>query len=416
MKRTFHIVAMIVFAAFACINLQSCKQAEKVEDLIVVDLSQEYPVLELELTDIADISYIPLKGKDSVQFLSTPSSFANNIHIDDEHIFIGDFSPYTKDGKWHRFNPKNGKLLLFDSKGNYLNTVFNSKNENETIMFGMKTPFAVVPEKGEIYAFSAYSKLIRKFNYKGDIISDSQKFEKEYGEFALLGDTIVLFDIDAQLILMNGNYKDKGATLKLYSTGTGEIIPHKGLPFAKPLNGSGSIADTKMTITGSGIYITTQRSDTVYHIDRNLGITPRFLSVRHYEEAHNLLYPLVETEDYILFCNGQDYLSYRNRIFKNANWRYLKREKQIYRLPCSNHFPEDNEEILWKNEFLLSCTHTTRNSNTLAAVMSVQMLKEKYNLLPPQLKSITDAAAEDDNPVLMVMRFGKKSLAKYGIN
>ena len=84
----------------------------------------------------------------------------------------------------------------------------------------------------------------------------------------------------------------------------------------------------------------------------------------------------------------------------------MKREKQIYQLPCSNHFPKNNEEILWKDEFLLQDYYLTKTPNTLVSVLAISFLKEKYNLLPDELKRITDASSADDNPVLMVMRFG----------
>ena len=391
------------------INLSGCKFSE--EDIIIVDFSCEYPVLDLKLSDIAEISYIPLQGMDSVKLLSSRTSYENLIYIDDEHIFIGDFAPYKKDGEWHRFNPRYGKLMRFDAGGSYINTVFKAHNENESILFGLQTPYEIDKDKKEVYAFSAYGKFIRKFGYNGEIIANSGTLSKGYKYAGRFGDTLALFDLHSQIVLMNGELRDNGETIFLYNTCTGQFCPYKGLQFARPY-GLNDISSSSNGIihTADGIYISSQRSDTVYHINRKLEISPKFLSVQQSDDAVNLVYPLVETEDYILFCNDQDYNSLRKKRFTNSNYIYLKKDKQIYQLPCSNHFPEEDEEILWKDEFLLNSRFLTKNSNILASVLPIPFLKENYNILPDELKCIADASSEDDSPVLMVMRFGKYSV------
>lgn len=408
MKHKFFLSAATLLAALACICLSGCRTSEKAPDLIVVDFSQDYPLLDLKLSDIADISYIPLQGKDSARLLSHGSSLQKHIHIDEEHIFVGDFSPYMKDGKWHRFSPQKGKLELFDIEGKHLKTVFKAQNENEQITFGVDTPYEIDTEKEEIYAYSGYSRFIRTFNYNGEILANSNTITRgEIKHTKLFGDTLVLLNPYSQIIIFNGELRDQGATMRLYNINTGQFIPHKGLHFAKPYGLNDIYLSTILTHTANGIYITTSRTDTVYHINRKIEITPKFLSVQHCEDAVNLICPLAETEDYILFCNSQDSKSERDKRFKNANYIYMKREKQIYQLPCSNHFPKNNEEILWKDEFLLQDYYLTKTPNTLVSVLAISFLKENYNLLPDKLKRITDASSEDDNPVLMVMRFGK---------
>ena len=409
MKKNIFLPVSILFVLLCSINLSGCKSPEKPADLIVVDFSQEYPLLDWKLSDIADVSYIPLQGGDSAKLLSYAASFANQIHIDDERIFIGDFSPYRKDGEWHRFSPQEGKLELFDTEGKHLKTVFKSKEENEEILFGLDCSYEIDVEKKEIYAFSAYGKFIRTFNYNGEILANSSTIvEEKFKDTKLFGDTLVLLNLYSQLINYYGELRNNGATTKLYNTRTGQFIPHKGFQFAKPYGLNDIYMSSSVTHTANGIYILTSRTDTVYYLNRKLEMTPKFLSVQQGEDAVNLVCPLVETEDYILFCNSQDDKANREKRFKNANYIYMKGEKQIYQLPCSNHFPEDKEEILWKDEFLLSCYNLTKTPNTLAAVLPIPFLKENYNILPSDLKQIAASACEEDNPVLMVMRFGKK--------
>lgn len=383
MKHKFFLPAAIfVGCTLAGINLSGCKSSENASELIVVDLSQDYPVMDLKLPDIADISYIPLQGNDSAKLLSLASTLPNNIYIGEEQIFVGDFAPYRKDGEWHRFSPQDGKLQLYDSKGRYLSTIFKSKNEGENILFGMNAPYAVFPEKEEIYAFSAHGKFIRGFNYNGGITSTGKNIGTEYRECIALGDTIALMNLHPDIEIMAHNVC------------TGESAHHRTHIFARPYDSNGPSTAQHITITETGAYITTPRTDTIYHLNRNLEIVPAFLNIRHTEDADNLACPLVETSDYILLCNIQDLKSAHEQRFKNANYIYMKAEKQIYRLP-------------WEGESVLNENHTTLTPNTLAIVLPISELKEKYNLLPDELQRIADAASEDEGPVLIVMRFGK---------
>ena len=364
--------------------------------------------MNLKLSDIADIFYIQLGGADSVKLLSSPSSFSNKIYIDDDYILIGDFLPYIYDGEWHRFSPQNAKILMFNSKGEYLRTILKTYPSDSGMIFhGMETHFEVSSNKKVIYAYSGNGQFIREFDFSGKIIKDNKCSLKKFSDIVLIGDTLALFDLDAQKIRNNGEFRDDGACIKFYNAILGNFLQHPGHHFQKPYDIRNSHAPEKITKVNGGIYITTPRTDTVYHLNDNLCISPSFLSVRYKDDVDNLTYPLVETEDYILFCNVQDPLSYRNKVYDNANYLYLKAEKQIYRLPCSNTFPENGEEILWKDEFLLGCTYTTLTPNTLAVILPISLLKEKYNLLPDKLKSMSSSASESDNHILMVIKFGK---------
>ena len=408
MKRYFTLHAMVFFAVFSSIILQGCKTQETPLSLINVDFSLEYPVMDLKISDIADISYIPLGGKDSARLLTPAQLFKNRIYIDDSLIFIGDFAPYRKDGEWNRYFPQKGKLVMFSTAGKYLGTVFKAQDNKEDILFGLRAPYEVDSDSKEIYAFSEYGRFMRAFNYSGEILSSSGSLQNEkYRESALLGDTLVLFDINSQYISSSGQLRNRGAIMQLYDIRSGKFVPHKGIHFARPGN-INLIFENSITHTTDGLYIITERTDTVYHINRKLEITPIFTSVQHFEDARNMVCPLVETEDYILFCNSLDSVSKRNKRFRNANYIYMKAEGQIYQLPCSNSFPEDEAELLWKDEFLLNSSNLTKTPNTLVSVLPITLLKEKYNLLPDNLKRITDTASEEDNPVLMVIRFGKR--------
>ena len=68
MNKLIHLaIAIYVLLSTGCVSNNT--QAHKPMD---IDLTKEYPVLDLKLSDIADVSYIPLKGNSNAEFTSPP--------------------------------------------------------------------------------------------------------------------------------------------------------------------------------------------------------------------------------------------------------------------------------------------------------------------------------------------------------
>ena len=90
------------------ISLMSCSK-ENTNNIITIDANENYPKLDLKLSDIADISYVPLKlGKDTI-FLSpgvNRSFFATRDKF------------YLQDG-----NLNDPKIVVYDYDGNPLYTI-----------------------------------------------------------------------------------------------------------------------------------------------------------------------------------------------------------------------------------------------------------------------------------------------------
>ena len=107
----------------------------------------------------------------------------------------------------------------------------------------------------------------------------------------------------------------------------------------------------------------------------------------------------------------QDEISQRDKTWEKANYIYIKRAQQIYKLAVCHKTSKEisilGEELL-EDKIYLQANFLTRHNDVMVCVFKVPALKENYNLLPDDLKRITDASAEDDNPVLMIMRFGKQ--------
>ena len=79
-RNFFSIVVFFITIVFvsACADNDS----DIVNGVIMYDSSKIYPKLDVKLSDLADVSFIPLGGEDSINFLTSSVSITKNIYID----------------------------------------------------------------------------------------------------------------------------------------------------------------------------------------------------------------------------------------------------------------------------------------------------------------------------------------------
>lgn len=77
-----------------------------VDGIIVFDNAKEYPELDLKLSDVADLSYIPLKSADEVYLVEEFSWRGNYAYVDGDEVYLTDSST--------------SGVFVFDTSGNPL--------------------------------------------------------------------------------------------------------------------------------------------------------------------------------------------------------------------------------------------------------------------------------------------------------
>ena len=197
MKQIQSLYVIVILAIFACVNLQGCKSSEI--DLIIVDFSLDYPLLDLKLSEIADISYIKIQGKDSARFLSSSGSFGNSIYIDSNWLFISDPSPYKKEGNTWMRKKSLAHLYMFDLKGNFIQSVVNPKNNKEGFN-AISLEYDIDPLKKQIYVGSSFESYVKCYDYNGNLLG-TDSLGKLYSHTFLEGNHLVCYDNDSQLII-----------------------------------------------------------------------------------------------------------------------------------------------------------------------------------------------------------------------
>ena len=383
-------------------------------EIITVDLCKEYPSLDVKLSDLADVSFIVLDGRDSVNFLTDVNELSGNICIDGDLIIIGDCLPSNRD-----IDSKcNNEIYLFDTCGNFIKS-FGDGNKMANAMTSLKN-MRVFPNENIIGIHNLISEEqpIIFYDYIGNKVR-TDTLDKSYFYSVPFGKNLVLYDHHSNYISMFSNkHIDRGRTINVYNMETGVYESVEDIRYKNIQNDNKQSANTHIYSSGDKVYISSPRTDTVYVIDKNLKITAQFKSKNSYKsnpEIQNIICPIIETSEYIIFCNSMDYQSQVTKRFGFGNWIYVKKEAKIYCISDMGFLEyaasKDNSTYfnhLLNDKIFLTPRLSTQNSDILICALSPHILRDNLKKLPLDLQKIAANLRVDDNPVLMVMKFGKK--------
>ena len=403
-------MAKYLLAIVALLFCACASESTDVKDgVIIFDSSKEYPHKDLKLSDLADVSFIPLGGEDSVNFLTYSTSLPKSTYIDSSRIIMGDFSP------WRDVVSKSNKsIYFFDSSGKFERSMgIWDKSKGSYPSFKR---MAVLPSQEKVIAYSiSYEpgELV-EFSYDGNV-RVVEHLEKSYLS-SVMNNKLILFDNLYKL----ESHPDFhiGRALDVYDMEKGFIRDFDDL----------DVGDYKLARVDAGYglystaaktYISNCRTDKIYALDTNYKITVAFDCVyknKEYPNDHNIVFPLIETDEYILFCNAMDGYSEKAKRYKYSNWLFMKEEGKIYHVSDLGDFrfyvsdtPAHDicNRSLLQDKVCLSKYNKTLNSDKLVSVMDIEFLKDNIDILPEHLQKVLESKSSEDNPVLMVMKFGK---------
>lgn len=386
MKKLSGLCIPVLFAVLFC----SCGNSAD-PSLIRIDTSRDYPESDLRLSDVAEVKYIPLQyGKDSIFFVN-PGSLAVTVFRDTLFIF-----------NWKR--PLTSRIILYDTLGNLLSCIDRLGRGPGEYTF-LKS-YAADTLRREIYAWDYNLLKMLVYDYSGNCLRDTI-FEDKYSAVIHLNNDYLLgfcHNTRMKSILESGKIIDNKCK-PLTFIGKDDFKEQSvDFDYLEPHPGGMSCVVENLSVMKEGIYITSDRSDTVYFMDRYLKLTPRIVNLTpHSERRMSLVLPTIETGRYLFLSN--EYYGDNNIPRKRSDFYvYDKKQKQIYRLKKDASLP--SEFLLLANNYIaMNQFSLTQNHNYSAVFASPVHLHENYERLPPQLKAITDRLDDMDNPVLLLIKF-----------
>lgn len=391
-----------IFTIAVAVTLFCCctpKSTDEVNGIIVFDNNKEYPVMDLKLSDIADIEFVQLKDEDSALLVAP---HIGTQYIGEDFIIIGDKVPGD-------LSLDNAKVYMFDRQGNYIRTLCRGGRGPGEMSYPTAN-IMVQPDSNKIFIGCRYSgRKILTFDFDGNLLNTTTP-QNTFRESAIIGNSILLHYNSTQYVMKKFDtgevkYIDlKIPPLSIIDATTFAPIAYDTLKYERIADefytGTTSTLFPNLIYTKDGIYITSLRSDTIRFIDKNLNITPRIVTKNYLPDKYRGIIPLVEMDDYILF-HTQSSDVYQK---ENPSWQhyiYIKEEKKLYKIPYT-----DTKNKSFNNEIgLYAYTYTTNYDKHVHFLTYDHLVKYYYDDLPDNVKSIVDTMTEDSNPIMMIIKF-----------
>ncbi len=388
-----------IFTIAAAILFCCCtpKSTDEVNGIIVFDNNKEYPVMDLKLSDVADIEFVQLKDEDSA-LLAGPQN--SERYIGDNFMIISDKVVGDQ-------SLANAKVYMFDRQGNYIRTLCRGGRGPEEMSW-RTVRIMVQPDSNKIFiGCTNIGRKILTFDFDGNLLNIATP-QNRFRDAAITGNSILLHHDGSQYLTEEAKFIDrKFPPLNIIDATTFAPIAYDTLKYER-ISINASIGDTRATTTlfphliyaKEGIYINSLRSDTIRFIDKNLNITPRIVTKGYLPYKYRGIVPLVDMDDYILFHTQSNQFLQKD----NPSWQhyiYIKKEKKLYKIPYTGtEFGLLNNEI-----FLYPYTYSSNYDKHVHYLTYDKINEYFYDILPKHVKTMADTMTEDSNPIMMIIKF-----------
>jgi 6-bladed beta-propeller len=368
---------------------------KKNNEPFIIDLGKKYSERKMTLQDVAEIEYVALETSDDVLISYGP------VSISDNHIIASNSS---------------GQFMVFDRDGHIL-THFNHKGGSGEEYKNIKG-WAYDEQKDELYVLDMPS-LKRIFVYSSNglfkrklNIPTTCKIEKlsNFNDSTLLAKKTYMYDY-----LKNINHTNEKDYV-LLSKKDGRIVStidislSNRIPTVAIRKGNGEYLTFMVPndIINSGEYtvIADISSDTIYKLHQNNQLTPFIIRKPSVHDTKPVLLfeASIITDKYVFFSkHSYDYDSEDAQgITSTEEFAFDRYSKECF---CPNFY---NADFPKSEDFTMyGFRKITIGKNRAAKLIKAEDLTEalKNGELSGQLKKIASTIHEEDNPVVMILRF-----------
>ena len=380
MKRLYTITLLLASMLLSCGGGKGEAQKQKVSDgLWTFDVTKEYPTKEIYIQDIADVDYIPLETNDSILWRGREV-----LYLDDDYI-VG-------------ANRNNG-VYFHDGKGKALN-MFNKMGQGPKeysdmykVQYDKKSDEIYINDMFKYYVYD------KEGNFKRSFQGIEDKLYSRIEQFFILNED--------ELIQYNYNNNHYTRVSRL----TGEHLGDIKLGVAdstttlrfKKNNMIFNTIVSHFTKDKEGYIITSFPSDTTYLLTSNLQLKP--IGVRippvSSQDVPVFLLPVKNTPRYYFMSTIK-----KEDSFPTKAYMMDKKTNQIYYL--KDYF-KNKDYIGLKVHLDMFGPAVLANlpNNVCVQSLNITKLCEAYEegKLSGKLKDIAANLKEDDNPVLMIIKF-----------
>ena len=379
MKKLYTITLLLASMLLSCGGGKGEAQKQKVSDgLWTFDVTKKYPTKEIYIQDIADVDYIPLETNDSILWRGREV-----LYLDDDYI-VG-------------ANRNNG-VYFHDGKGKVLN-MFNKMGQGPKEYLDM---YKVQYDKksDEIYINDMFKYYVydKEGNFKRSFQGIEDKLYSRIEQFFILNeDELIQYNYNNHYTRVSRLTGEHLGDIKL-----GVADSTTTLHFRKNNMIFNTIV-SHFTKDKEGYIITSFSSDTTYLLTSNLQLKP--IGVRippvSSQDVPVFLLPVKNTPRYYFMSTIK-----KEDSFPVKAYMMDKKTNQIYYL--KDYF-KNKDYIGLKVHLDMFGPSVLANlpNNVCVQSLNITKLCEAYEegKLSGKLKDIAANLKEDDNPVLMIIKF-----------
>lgn len=379
MKKLYTITLLLASMLLSCGGGKGEAQKQKVSDgLWTFDVTKKYPTKEIYIQDIADVDYIPLETNDSILWRGREV-----LYLDDDYI-VG-------------ANRNNG-VYFHDGKGKALN-MFNKMGQGPKEYLDM---YKVQYDKksDEIYINDMFKYYVydKEGNFKRSFQGIEDKLYSRIEQFFILNeDELIQYNYNNHYTRVSRLTGEHLGDIKL-----GVADSTTTLHFRKNNMIFNTIV-SHFTKDKEGYIITSFSSDTTYLLTSNLQLKP--IGVRippvSSQDVPVFLLPVKNTPRYYFMSTIK-----KEDSFPVKAYMMDKKTNQIYYL--KDYFKnKDYIGLKVHLDMFGPSVLADLPNNVCVQSLNITKLCEAYEegKLSGKLKDIAANLKEDDNPVLMIIKF-----------
>ena len=379
MKKLYTITLLLASMLLSCGGGKGEAQKQKVSDgLWTFDVTKEYPTKEIYIQDIADVDYIPLETNDSILWRGREV-----LYLDDDYI-VG-------------ANRNNG-VYFHDGKGKALN-MFNKMGQGPKeysdmykVQYDKKSDEIYINDMFKYYVYD------KEGNFKRSFQGIEDKWYSRIEQFFILNeDELIQYNYNNHYTRVSRLTGEHLGDIKL-----GVADSTTTLRFKKNNMIFNTIV-SHFTKDKEGYIITSFPSDTTYLLTSNLQLKP--IGVRippvSSQDVPVFLLPVKNTPRYYFMSTIK-----KEDSFPTKAYMMDKKTNQIYYL--KDYFKnKDYIGLKVHLDMFGPAVLADLPNNVCVQSLNITKLCEAYEegKLSGKLKDIAANLKEDDNPVLMIIKF-----------
>ena len=362
---------------------------QSTEDLIIVDVTKSYPKKELILQDFMEVEYIPLETTDEFLTQGLVMTVGKEIILIENRVNDGDIFIFDRNGK---------ALRKINRKGQggeeyiYINQIVLDENNNELF----------VNTEKKILVYNLYGKFKRSIKYPDKAnYANICNYDKDH-----------LICYDSSVNNRDGEERGSQAFHVIISKQDGSITREIFLPF-KTIKTHKIYKDEYVIVSTSEGYsispyqnnwiLVELSSDTIYKYAPNGQLTPLIVRTPSIQsmDTEVFLFPKNFTDRYCFMETMKKKVDFETmKGFPRTDLMYDWQEKAIFEYTVYNDDYSNKTQVPMR----------TPINDEIASwqILEAHRLVEAYTegqLKDGKLKEIAAKLEEEDNPVIMLVKY-----------